>query len=298
MKNGTIDPIISRERLQDSMKTSDISSPAITTMFTRILYDYYHQFGRSFPWRQTSDPYAILVSEVMLQQTQTERVIYKFKEFMGRFPVIDMLAAASIEELLVVWQGMGYNKRVLYLREAAKCIVRGHGGRVPDDPALLVRLPGLGPSTAASVAAFAFNRPVAFIETNIRSVVIFYFFPEAETVTDREILPWVTTLLDRENPRKWYSAIMDYGVMLKGKFPHVTKRSAHYVRQSPFAGSDRQLRGVLLKLFLEEKSQGKHDLLARLNIPAKRISHVLDGLVKDGFLCCHGDRYVISGEEA
>ncbi|MEK7079017.1 MAG: A/G-specific adenine glycosylase, partial [Patescibacteria group bacterium] len=131
---------------------------------------------RDFPWRNTTDPYHILVSEVMLQQTQVARVMVKFPIFIDQFSNFKELATASTKDILQVWQGMGYNRRALYLKKIAEIVITQYKGKLPDDPAILDTFPGIGEATAASIVAFAFNKPLVFIETNIRRVFIHLFF--------------------------------------------------------------------------------------------------------------------------
>ncbi len=157
------------------------------------------------------------------------------------------LAAAPLIEVLSCWKGLGYNRRALYLKEIARIVIDQYAAKLPDSPDELVKLPGIGSNTAGAVAAFAFNRPVVFIETNIRSVFIHHFFPDTADVRDSRILPLVEATLDRDNPRVWYWALMDYGTMLKETTANPGRRSAHYSRQSPFPGSDREIRGAILE---------------------------------------------------
>lgn len=159
--------------------------------FRRAVVEHYRGHGRDLPWRRTRDPYAILVSEVMLQQTQVPRVIPKYEEFLASFPTVLDLARATIAEVLCVWQGLGYNRRALALQKAAQSIVTDHSGLVPDSPALLRALPGIGPATAAAVCVFSYDRPLVFIETNIRAAYIHFFFQECVSIPDAAILPLV-----------------------------------------------------------------------------------------------------------
>lgn len=222
--------------------------------FKKIIWEYYASYGRLFDWRHADDPYKVFISEVMLQQTQTARVAQKYPLFINVFPDFKTLAAASLKEVLLQWQGLGYNRRGMYLHQAAQIIVKQHGGILPDDPNILVNLPGIGKATAASICAFAFNKPTIFIETNIRTVFLYFFFVGKENVHDNEILPLVSQALDTENPREWYYALMDYGVMLKKTMVNPSRKSKHHHKQSKFQGSDRQIRGMILKL-LTQSSQ-------------------------------------------
>jgi A/G-specific adenine glycosylase len=227
--------------------TSDIKK------FRKIVLDHYKQHGRVLPWRENTNPYWVLISEVMLQQTQVPRGLVKFPEFIGVFPSVEALAAATTPEVLAAWQGLGYNRRALYLKRAAEIIVRTYAGVIPDDPAVLQQLPGIGPNTAASIATFAYNRSVPFIETNVRTVFLHHFFPGEDGVSDAQLMPLIAEAQDVKNPREWYWALMDYGTFLKKEFGNASRRSRHYTKQSKFEGSLRQLRGHILRLLLKQK---------------------------------------------
>lgn len=274
----------------------DAKGRAGRATFRGIVLDYYRVFGRSFPWRGTRDPWAILVSEVMLQQTQTERVVPKYEAFLAAFPRPADLAAAPLDRLLALWSGLGYNRRALALKRAAAAIADSPGG-FPSREEELLALPGVGPYTARAVAAFAFDAPSAFIETNIRTVFLFHFFLEAKGVPDREMEPLVLAALDRDDPRNWYYALMDYGVFLKRRYGNPNARSAHYARQSPFADSKRRIRGAILKAASEASGQvGREALAARLPFARERVEEALAELVAEGFLEYRGDRIVIAGK--
>jgi A/G-specific adenine glycosylase len=183
--------------------------------FRRMVLSYYEQNRRDMPWRNTTDPYQILVSEIMLQQTQVERVMTKFTVFIHAFSDFSALASAPLADILAVWQGMGYNRRAIALQKCAIRVMNEYNGILPSDSELLLTFPGIGKATASSIAAFAFNLPVVFIETNIRRVFIHFFFDATEEVHDEDILPLVRKALYRENPRIWYWALMDLGTALK-----------------------------------------------------------------------------------
>lgn len=221
--------------------------------FKKIIWNYYATDGRHFDWRGVDDPYKVFISEIMLQQTQTARVAVKYPQFLHAFADFQQLANASLKDVLLQWQGMGYNRRGMYLQKAAQIIMKDFGGQLPDDPRVLVELPGIGPATAASMCAFAYNKPTLFIETNIRAVYINFFFSEKTNVHDKEILPLVEATLDQDNPREWYYALMDYGVMLKKTIINPSRKSKHYTKQSKFEGSDRQIRGMILKILTQSQ---------------------------------------------
>jgi len=252
--------------------------------FRNLIYDYYKKHRRPMPWRETGDPYRIVVSEIMLQQTQVDRVLGRYEEFITAFPDIVSLAEASLEEVLRVWQGLGYNRRALSLKRLAEEVVRNHGGVLPRTVESLTALPGIGNYTASAFAAFAFNEPVVFIETNIRTVFIHFFFPEQEKVNDREIARLVDESLDRKDPRNWYYALMDYGTMLKKSGVKGHRMSAHYKKQTPFKGSDRQVRGAILKLLIKNKTVSAPSMTELLGESEDKIRRNLVDLVQDGLV--------------
>ncbi|MGO9410315.1 MAG: A/G-specific adenine glycosylase [Spirochaetia bacterium] len=243
------------------------------------------------PWRRTKVPYKILVSEVMLQQTSVGRVLPKYGEFLRAFPSIRALARSSVEEVLTVWKGLGYNRRALALRNAARIVSEKHGGRIPRTVEKLAALPGLGRATASSVLVFSFNVPIAFIETNIRRVFIHAFFPKASSVPDSRILPLVEKTLDRKNPREWYYALMDYGAWMRAAVENPNRRSAVYTRQSPFEGSLRQLRGRVLDVMLALSTANGKQIERALGKADSRLDEALSQLVSEGFLGEKGGRY-------
>ena len=267
-------------------------------VFRDTVQAHFKKHGRSFLWRLTSDPYEILVSEVMLQQTQVERVSLYFPRFIERFPDIASLAAAPLREVLALWRGLGYNRRALFLKQAAEETARRHGGTLPRTVKELTALPGIGPYTARAVLTFAFNEPQAFLETNIRAAYIHHFFANREKVTDREILPILEKTIDRADPRRWYYALMDYGAHLKKSVPNPTRRSATHAKQSRFEGSDRQIRGAILRALamgpavLKALQAAVKEDIGR-DIDAERLSRILTGLCDEGMIKRSGGRYRI-----
>jgi len=253
--------------------------------FKKKIWSFYRSRGRDLPWRRTQNPYRILVSEIMLQQTQVERVKTFYEKFIKRFPNFAALARAKRSEVLGVWQGLGYNRRALALHELAGIIMRKHGGKLPHERAALETLPGIGPYTAGAIRTFAFGEPEIFIETNIRRVFINFFFPNRKKVSDKEILPLIKKTLNHKDPRAWYFALMDYGAMIgaTAKKKNPNRRSAHYARQSKFSGSDRELRGQILRLVLTKKEMKLDDLVAVIPQPRTRILRTATALAKEGF---------------
>jgi len=258
-------------------------------LFQQEVLAFYQEHGRhDMAWRHTTDPYRIVVSELMLQQTQVERVAIKFPLFIAAFPDFAALAAAPLHEILAVWQGMGYNRRALFLKKIAERVVQDFNGVLPRDVETLATLPGIGTATASSIAAFAFNAPVVFIETNIRRVYIHVFFPDRKTVTDNEILPLVQRTLYRENPRVWYWALMDLGAFLKKSVTNPNRRSAHYTRQAPFEGSDRRIRGQVIKTLVAIPGISGNELPGHIGEDAGRVKRIVAALEHEGFVVREG----------
>ena len=284
--------------------------------FQEAVWEYYAAQGRhNLPWRQPEadgsiDPYKILVSELMLQQTQVPRVIPKYHEFLGRFPTMEDLAGSPLGEVLKVWQGLGYNRRAKYLCQAAQMVLRDFSGALPRAETELVKLPGIGKNTAAAIVAYAYDQKAVFIETNIRTVFIHHFHADSSEVTDKDILPLVALTLPqgKEQPetriysapgamrktgglshvRDWYWALMDYGSYLKKTVGNLNKLSKNYVKQSSFHGSKRQLRGSILRM-LSERQLTKNELLAQLS--DERTSVVLAELIREGMVHQTAGRY-------
>lgn len=227
-------------------------APSQIDQFRNHIYDYYSANRRTMPWREDTRGYYILVSEIMLQQTQVSRVIVAFERFIEAFPTISALAGASQADVIRLWSGLGYNRRARFLHQSAQAIVKQYKSQIPDNHSKLVALPGIGPNTAAAILAYTFNRPVVYIETNIRSVCIDYFFSEEDRqIDDSELLDLIEQVLDEENPREWYWALMDYGAYLKTNKPNPSRRSKQHAKQSAFEGSKRQVRGRVLSLLGE-----------------------------------------------
>jgi A/G-specific adenine glycosylase len=258
--------------------------------FRKTVLGFYRTHGRhDLPWRKTRDPYRILVSEVMLQQTQVERVIPKYKAFLARFPDIVSLSEADLGDVLALWSGLGYNRRALYLKRAAEAVVADYGGVFPKEAETLEKLPGIGPYTARAVATFSHDAPYIFIETNIRRVFIHAFFPHAKKVPDAKLFPLIEAALPKAGSpkgsfREWYSALMDYGTHLKATMPNPNKRSSHYTKQSAFRGSVRELRGEFLRIATRGIITKKSLLASYQKEDKERAEKALAGLVKDGIL--------------
>ncbi|MCD1654668.1 A/G-specific adenine glycosylase [Treponema zuelzerae] len=261
--------------------------------FQHTILDHYQNSGRAFPWRETRDPYAILVSEFMLQQTQTDRVVPKYLAWMSRFPTVESLASSTLSEVLEQWSGLGYNRRARFLRETAMLITKKHGSLVPEDPEALDSLPGIGPYTARAISTFSYGLPHAFIETNIRAVYLFFFFPEKENVPDSEVLSIIERTVWKDDPRSWYYALMDYGAELKKKVHNPNRRSKHYSKQSPFEGSLRQARGAVIRQLGNLGRSDSRTIAAAENLPEEKVSQALSALCLEGMVAEDESGYYI-----
>lgn len=252
------------------------------TAFRRAVLKHYKAHGRhDLPWRKTKNPYKILVSEIMLQQTQVPRVIEKYTSFLKRFPTVQTLANAPLSAVLKEWSGLGYNRRGKYLHDAAKVIVREYDGNLKK--ATAERLPGVGPYTKAAVRTFAFNEPHMMIETNVRAAYIHHFFPNKKNVHDRDLVPLIESCGEGQDPRTWYWALMDYGSYMKKIHVNPTRRSASYVMQNKFVGSLREVRGAIIRV-LNEGAHGDLAIANKLSFEGQMIRHALTGLKKDGLV--------------
>lgn len=262
--------------------------------FCQTVWDFYHSQGRhDLPWCQPEassefDPYKIMLSEIMLQQTQVARVIQKYCEFLQLFPTIQVLAEAELGDVLRSWSGLGYNRRAKFLHQAAQKVVGDFGGAVPEELNKLITLPGVGHNTAGAIMAYSFNQPTLFIETNIRTVYIHHFYNDQENIDDKVILNMLSITLDGENPREWYWALMDYGSYLKRSGVRRNSQSKHYAKQSKFEGSKRQVRGEILRQLGKEPQTFKK--LAG-TIQDDRLQAVLNALLQEGLIQKSGNSF-------
>jgi len=254
--------------------------------FIAEVWNFYQTHGRhDLPWRKTTNPYRILVSEMMLQQTQVERVLPKYKAFIQRFSTVQKLSEASLGEVLVAWQGLGYNRRAKMLHSCAQMVVSSYNGVFPETYEGLKELPGIGPYTAGAVMAFAYNKPIPVIETNIRTVFIHHFFQDKTDVIDAEIVRYIVLTMDQENPREWYWALMDYGSYIKREFGNPNSKSKHYTKQSKFTGSDRQIRGAILRELATNIKATRARMLKRLSaFEDIRVDVQMEKLEKEGMI--------------
>ena len=253
-------------------------------IFQKTVWDFYLKNGRGhLPWRKTNDPYKILVSELMLQQTQVDRVVPKYNTFVKKWPTVTVLAKAPLSEVIKAWQGLGYNRRAKFLHETAKAVTKEYKGKFPKTEEELRTLPGVGPYTAKAICAFAYNQPVVLIETNVRQVFIYHFFSDKRTVTDNEILTKVATMLPGGSSCEWYAALMDYGTHLKKVHGNLARKSASYTKQKPFKGSDREIRGAVLRE-VGIRSTSPDELSKKLSFTKARIDEQVQRLLVEGLL--------------
>lgn len=265
---------------------------AIKKKFLSCIYDFYDSNYRPLPWRTTDNSYHILVSEVMLQQTQVARVIEKYSQFIKKFPTIEVLASSSLYDVLAVWQGLGYNRRAKYLWECAKIIIAKHNGKLPENEIELQKLPGIGKATAASVSIFAFGKPAVYIETNVRTVYIYSFFDSDKKISDAMIELLLKATIDTNNPKQFYNALMDCGTYLKQHY-NFTRHSAQYRVQSPYHTSLRKIRGDIVRYIVHNGAAHKDVLIQNLHYAPEKIAQALDALCQENLLCEEKNIYTI-----
>ncbi len=271
-------------------------TPEALKQFTETVWDYYAKHARGLPWRNAEpngsfDPYKILVSELMLQQTQVSRAAPKYLEFIRQFPDFHSLARAPLHQVLAAWNGLGYNRRAKYLHDSAKTVVVRYDAVLPAALDKLQELPGVGHNTAGAILAYAFNQPAVFVETNIRTAYIYHFFPDAGNVTDKAITELLAVTLNKEEPRQWYWAVMDYGAFIKRSVGNVSRLSLSYKKQSAFLGSKREIRGQVVRLLLDGPLK-KHRLAEA--VPDMRLPAVLHELEHEGLVVRKGGRYQLA----
>jgi len=293
----------------DRIATQLDPDPSEIEAFVARVAGYGREFYRDLPWRRTRDPYAVLVSEVMLQQTQVARVVPKYEAWIEAFPTPDALAAAPLAAVLELWQGLGYNRRAVALKRLAEQVANQLGGKLPADERALRSLPGVGPATAAGVLAFAHDEPVSYLETNVRAVFLHELFADRDGVADAEIMPLLQAAVAEAcrqgvGAREWYLALLDYGAHLKRSLPNPSRRSAHHARQSPFEGSRRQKRAWLLRAVIAAPGQIAEqyacDLAAaeraagRDEPTLEEVAALLEDLVSEGFLAQRGGCWFVA----
>ncbi len=260
-----------------------------TQEFQELVWQFYRDNKRNMPWRENINPYYVLVSEIMLQQTQVDRVKPKFEAFMAQFPNLQALSNAKLSDVLKLWSGLGYNRRAKFLWQAAQKIEKDFNGKMPATIEDLTLLPGVGKNTAGAILAYAFSQPVVFIETNIRTVYFHHFFADSvETVSDAELSELVEITLDKERPREWYYALMDYGTFLKKQHGGRLSQSKHYKKQPPLKGSLREMRGKILKILMDG-SLSENELRQKV-LADERFIPALKSLEQEGLITIEGSK--------
>jgi A/G-specific adenine glycosylase len=249
------------------------------------LLGWYATHRRELPWRATTDPWAILVSEVMLQQTQVSRVTPKYLAFLDRFPTPASLAAAPLPDVLAAWLGLGYNTRAVRLKRCAEAAPDG----LPADLEGLRALPGVGPYTARAVLIFAANADLAAVDANVRRVLT-HELDLPHDLGPAALQSTADAVLPHGRARDWHNALMDYGSLV------LTSQAtgiAPLTHQTPFAGSHRQRRARLLRLLLEHGPQSWLDAAAALELPLHECRKVARSLAADGLVAMYDDRVTL-----
>ncbi|HUT80358.1 MAG TPA: Fe-S cluster assembly protein HesB [Candidatus Bathyarchaeia archaeon] len=250
----------------------------IVKKFQKKIFDWWKIHKRDLPWRKTTNPYYIMVSEIMLQQTQVSRSIEKYLEFIGKYPTLESLANAPVADVLKIWSGLGYNRRALWLQQAAQQIVALK--EFPNSQEELQKLKGIGPYSSRSILIFAYNQDITTVDTNIRRIFIAEGFAE-ETRSEKELFVIAEKLLPKGHSADWHNALMDYGAIeLTATKTGIKPKTT----QSNFSKSNRYYRGMIVKLLTQEKSLTKKQLIDQCNLTREKIDPLLSGLITDGLI--------------
>lgn len=251
--------------------------------FRKKIFTWWAGHKRDLPWRKTDDPYRILVSEIMLQQTQVARVIPKYHEFLRKYPTVSDLAKATSADVLRIWKGLGYNRRALNLKKTAAMIMSSYDGKIPENEAELLKLPGMGIYTTRALLVFAFRNDTYCVDTNIRKIIEYTYF-HGQRQKEPVIADIASQLLPKGRSWDWHQALMDYGAM---KLPKVKNRQPGKPLTKQFIGSSRYFRGRVVD-FLREATATEdiiHRIVFRTN--GKSLSytrHILTGLERHGLI--------------
>ena len=259
---------------------SNLSQESIRE-FQKKVMSWWKKSARGLPWRKHPSPYEVLVSEIMLQQTQVSRVVPKYLEFLKEFPSLEALASANTKQLLTIWSGLGYNRRALWLKEAAREIVEQ--GSFPRQVSKLQKLKGLGPYTSRSILIFAFNEDLAAVDTNIRRIFIALGFADEDT-SEKDLQRVADALLLNGRSSDWHNALMDYGsAVLTSSSTGIEPTS----KQSQFSGSTRRTRGLIVRILTQYDSLSASQIISQLDLDDMKITEVIDilrQLVQDGLI--------------
>ncbi|MEI6757402.1 MAG: Fe-S cluster assembly protein HesB [Chlorobium sp.] len=252
-------------------------------LFCQKIFDFYRNNRREFPWRETTDRYAVMISEIMLQQTQAERVVPRFNSWLQHFPDPAYLASAPLRDVLALWSGLGYNSRAVRLHRCANIIMERFGGTVPSQPELLKTLPGIGEYTCRSIPVFADNLDIAAVDTNIRRIII-HEFRLPEDISAARLQHVAQVLLPAGQSREWHNALMDYGALeLTSKKTGIRPLT----RQSKFQGSKRWYRGRLIKELIQREGMFVEEIEEKYASCPWEIDEIIDDLITDGLVERH-----------
>ncbi len=260
-------------------------TPKAIKKFHSTIFSWWDTHRRDLPWRHTSDPYRILVSEVMLQQTQVSRVLPKYHAFLALFPDVSALAQATPAQVLKAWQGMGYNRRALYLKKTAEVVATTYKGIFPKSELELLRLPGVGKYTARAIMVFAFRQNVSMIDTNIRQIIVHFFF-DGLPQKEKDVELYADLLVPLDQSWEWHQALMDFGSL---EMPNLRPRKTGQKKKNtlPFKETDRYFRGRIVDA-LREKSWKEQTLIAHMSEfyekPEAFIERIIEGLLHDGLI--------------
>lgn len=249
-------------------------------VFQKEILEWYTVHKRDLPWRKTRDPYHILISEVMAQQTQLSRVIPKYEAWLQAFPTIEHLSKARVSDVLRMWSGLGYNRRALYVKRFAETVMSQFDGMIPKEIAVLKTLPAIGEYTARAIACFAYNQQVAVVDANVRKVIALKFF-NGTPPNQKKLQEIADQLLPKGKAYEWNQALMDYCSMV------LKKDKVPVPRQSKFKGSYRYFRGLLLKTLLEKNKltiTEIKELFTQYEFPTERVEKLVEELAREGFV--------------
>jgi A/G-specific adenine glycosylase len=264
-------------------------SPLRIRAFREKIFSWWEWNKRDLPWRKTRDPYRVWISEVMLQQTQVDRVVPKYEAFLYFFPDVWTLSQAPLSKVIRAWHGLGYNRRALHIRNAARVIVRDYRGDLPADEQLLMILPGVGRYTARAILVFAHGVRTSLVDTNIRSIITHFFFrdvPQKPAVIEKT----AEMLLPDEKVWEWHQALMDYGAleMKKTRLRRQVKgKRKTKERQVPFRESNRFFRGRIIDRLRDRSAQESAligDLISRYGKTDGYYRTLLRDLAKEGLI--------------
>jgi len=257
-------------------------------LFQEKVLSFYTQHGRDLPWRKTTDPYKILLSEMMLQQTQVSRVMEYYMQWIERWPTVESLAEAPWKDVLKAWMGLGYNRRAVHVHQAAQTIANTFAGDILQAMEHYEKVPGIGLYTSRAVRIFASNADIVTVDTNIRRIFI-HEFSLPENISSKELWSLAEQCLPKDQSRTWHNALMDYGALL------MTSRKTGIrplTMQSKFEGSDRQIRGMILRQLLQ-CSSSLEELKMITKINTSRLQKILEKMIQEGLISLSNNRYSI-----